>query len=340
MAKIRPISIIYVWFSGLAILCLSIVITLLFLRGIRYLPVQQFYSTQATNAIWDWTNPASRSDMELNDMALFLYRHQINVVYLDISQTAESNMNDQYANLLNRYIKALKKYKIRTYAAAGNKKWTKPEERHKPLAFMNYVYTYNSSHDNKFAGIEFDIESYNQPDFSDASMPAKAIALTEYLDTADAIISKQEVYLRDAKHAGFDLGFAIPYWFDNENKNIPSVTWLGKAGAVGFHLMDRLNDLPNSNVVIMAYRNAARGNDGSIIHSATEVEYARYKASRVKVIIGFETTDVEPAKITYFGVTKTDMSREMHYITEEFGLAGVLGGTAINDLVGYQAMAE
>lgn len=331
---------LYIWTSGLIILSLSVVIGLMMYVGMQRLPVQQYFSSQYTNAVWDWSNPIGRSQSELRETALFLYRHQINVVYLDISPTAEGEASPELVAALDSYISALSKYNIRVYASSGNVEWSKPDQRYKPLAVMDFVYDYNSQHTNKFSGIEFDIESYNQVGFADATMAAKGIVLTEYLDMADSIIHKQDEYLRAQHNKDFDLGFAVPYWFDNENKNIPSVTWLDKTGPVGFHLMDRLNSLPKSNTVVMAYRNAARGNDGVILHATTEMDYARYKASNVKVIVGLETTKVEPAKITFYGQTATDMSREMRYLTEEFGTSGVLGGTAINDLAGYQAMPQ
>jgi hypothetical protein len=88
----------------------------------------------------------------------------------------------------------------------------------------------------------------------------------------------------------------------------------------------------------MAYRNAARGNDGVIAHSRTEVEYAQAKARNVRIIIGQEVTEVEHAKITYYGQTYTELSNEVRYITDEFRGATVLGGIAINDLAGLEEM--
>ncbi len=165
--------------------------------------------------------------------------------------------------------------------------------------------------------------------------------LTELLDTVDTLASRLQAEMKTSQEASkMDIGFAVPYWFDNQNKNIPSVTWQDKRGPTIYHLMDRLNSLLHSNIVVMAYRNAARGNDGSIALSRLEMQYGQYKASNVKVIIGQEVTDVEPQKITFYGKTLTEFSQEAKWIEEEYGKNPAFGGIAINDAAGYIELPE
>jgi|GEM_PF-1089863 len=316
-------------------------------EGVNKLPLRQYFSRSHTNAIWDWTNVLNRDQSSVDELSRFMYLHQLNTVYVNIGPYAalrdDSNKDTsveqkQYEQRLNTYITTLHKRNITVMAAAGDVTWSNPLEWHKPLTVLHTVQAYNQSHPKAgFAGVEFDIEAYNQPGFDTGSITTKALVLTDYLNMIDALSTDCQSFITKTKQP-LELGFAIPYWFDNENGNIPSVTWHGLTGPTLFHLLDRLNKLPHSNVVVMAYRNAARGNDGVISHSRTEIEYAQTKAPNVQVLIGQEVNDVEPAKITYFGESTTELSSQVRVIDGEFSRVHAYAGIAINDLAGLQIM--
>ncbi len=317
--------------------------------GAKRLPLRQYFSRNYTNAVWDWSNPTNKTDKNLDDMANYMYLHQLNTVYVDISGylTIAANPNaaqkataqKQYEASLNRYISALKKEHVKVYAAAGDVSWGSAAERHIPLSIVDFAASYNRAHpQSKFAGVEFDIESYNQPGFATASNTTKALALSDFLDTVDAVATKVTNY--DHRGQSLALGFTIPYWYDNENGNIPQVTWQQKTGPTLYHILDRLNTVPKSNVVVMSYRNASAGNDGVIAHSRTEIDYAQAKASNVKILIGQEVNDVQPAKTTYYGESQADLSTQVKAFEDELQSSGVLGGVAINDYAGMLAMQD
>lgn len=315
------------------------------------LPIRRYFSANYTNAVWDWSNILNKQPGTLNNLAEFMYMHQLNAVYVDVGTYEENILNSQDkqqadANKLKlmaaieRYVMALQKRGIRVYAAAGDTQWSDPDKRYIPLGILSFVQDYNTHHPKAtLAGMEFDIEAYNQQGFSDGSETVKTLVLVDYLDMVERLVQANAAYMhKTAKQ--LDLGFAIPYWFDDENGNIPSITWHDKTGPTLYHLLDQLNTLPKSNVVVMAYRNAARGNDGIIAHARTEVDYAQAKAPRVRIMIGQETTSVDPAKITYFGSSRAELSAQFGYVKDEFKSSGVLGGIAINDLTGYQEMQD
>jgi hypothetical protein len=319
--------------------------------GASHLPLRQYFPRNYTNAVWDWSNPLNKTPSDLDRIATFMYLHQLNTVYVDIgqytainngkaSQKEKATKIHQLDEAMVRYISALQKRNIQVIAAAGDVTWSQPDQWGKPLSILEAVHQFNNAHPNtRFAGMEFDVESYNQPGFEEGSVTVKTLILTDYLNMVDMLANKTSAYTHDSKQP-FELGFAIPYWFDNENGNIPSVTWQGKTGPTLYHLLDRLNQLPKSNVSVMAYRNAARGNDGMIYHSRTEIEYARAKAPRVAIIIGQEVNDVEPAKITFYGKSSTELSSQVKIVVDEFNASGTLGGIAINDLAGFEEMEQ
>jgi hypothetical protein len=343
---------LYMLISALIIICGGTALAWSMHYGISKLPLRQYLPHATTNAIWDWSNPLAKTQKDLDELSDFMYLHQLNAVYIDVGQyetittdqtTDPSIVTERKQKLetaLDRYITTLKKRNIAVYAAAGDVSWSNPDKRHIPLGILQAVESYNGSHPNaRFAGMEFDIESYNQPGFATGSTTVQSLTLTDYLTMVDKLAAETETFNRQTS-SNFELGFAIPYWFDNENGNIPAVTWNDKTGPTLFHLMDRLNRLPKSNVVVMAYRNVARGTDGIISHARTEVDYAQSKASNVKVIIGQEVNDTEPAKITYYGESVTELSSQVKVLSEVFSETGSFDGVAINDLAGLRALEE
>jgi len=319
-------------------------------KGSEKLPISQFYSPEHTTAVWDWANPLNRDGSAIKSTAELLQEQQINTVYTDISIYQDirniKDENEKLARLgdldesLELYVKTMNAHGIAVYASGGDTSWSKPSERDIPKALLAYVHDFNATHESKFSGMEFDIESYNQEGFAEASFTEKGMVLLEYLDTVDMLATQTEGYIARTDDKTFALGFAIPYWLDNENGNIKSVEWHGKTGPALYHVLDRLNKLPQSNIVVMAYRNGAAGNDGIIFHSRTEIEYAQAQAQQVNVIIGIETTNVEPVKITFYGKTQTELSSEVKLLDEEFKGSGVYSGVAINDLAGYTTLVE
>jgi len=331
---------IFTFFSALLILAIGGVIAFEMQAAAKKLPVRQYFPASKTVAVWDWHNPAARSSNDLKQLDQFFYLHQINTVYVDIGsytdiyKSNDTSKKQQLETALANYINAVKEHHVRVFASAGNTDWSKPTQRDIPIAIQNFVFSYNSRHPNaKLSGLEFDIESYNQTGFPDASATEKTIVLTELLDTVKAITTNQ-----NAHHSKIELGFAIPYWFDDENGNIPSITWNSKTGPTLYHVADTLNTVPSSNLVVMAYRNAASGNDGSIFHSRTEVEYAQSKTQHVKVLVGQEVNDVQPAKITFYGMSISEFSGEVGLINDAFKDNSAYGGVAINDLPGLMQM--
>lgn len=333
--------------SMLCAIIIGIVVAMAMNSWMQGLLIRQYFAKDSTNAVWDWANVSNHTDQDLRSTADFLYAHQINTVFIDMGTVAtdlagndKTVQRDAKTKDLERYVMAMQKRNIRVFVSAGDPNWSKPAYQSIPMAIQQYVFDFNKNHTAKIAGIEFDIESYNQEQFADASMTEKELVLDEYLDLVDRLASAQEAYAKNGTDKNLELGFAIPYWFDNENKNIKSVSWHNKTGPALFHILDRLNSLPQSNVVVMAYRNAATGNDGMIYHSRAEVEYAQSNAPHVSVLIGIETTNVEPAKITFYGRTLTEVSSEVNIVDAEFRSAQTMKGIAINDLAGLRALDQ
>lgn len=340
---------IYMAGSALLILSAGAVGAYTMQNNVEKLPVKQYFSKDKRNAVWDWSSPETRSQVGIISLANHMKLHQINTVFVDVGSVLpmlDPERNEisgdriMYEKHLTTYIQGMNTKGIKVFATAGDVEWSKPEKQKNPLAIQRFVFEYNGKHtDTRFAGLEFDIESYNQEGFPEASFTEKELVLLEFMDTVDLLADAQDTYIKHSKDK-LELGFAIPYWFDNANQNIKSITWHDKTGPTLYHILDRLNALPKSNVVVMAYRDAALGNDGMIYHSRTEIDYAQSRSRNVAIIIGVEVTDVEPEKITFYGSSKTQLANEVKLVENEFNKTGVYAGIAINDLKGFTDLAE
>lgn len=331
--------------SGILILSLGLSIAWGLRLGSENLPIRRYFNQEYTNAVWDWSNILVKEKSDLNDLAGALYMHQINAVYVDISiyesvlenPGLEDRTNDRkkLEKALELYVQTMSNRGIDVYASGGDVSWSDPERQFVPREILKFAQNYNQNYPHaQIKGMQFDIESYNQEGFSEGSNTLKTLVLLDFVNLVDELVEMNLDYTNQSDQH-LELGFAIPYWYDNQNGNIPSVVWQGKQGPVLYHILDRLNELPSSNVVVMAYRNAARGNDGVIRHSRTEIDYAAAKTPNVKIIIGQEVSDVEPSKITYYDSTKAELSAQFSYVTDEFEKSGSLGGIAINDLSSF-----
>jgi hypothetical protein len=347
---LRKISLSTLTFiSALAIICGGITLAWIMYGGASKLPLRQYFPRNQVNAVWDWSNPLNKTQTDLDRISNFMYLHQLNTVYVDggqylsieHSKASDNQKKEQQQALdkaISRYIGTLKGRNIRVFLSGGDTTWSNHDQWNNPQDLLKAAKTYNANHaTTPLAGVEFDIEAYNQTGFADGSITAKTLVLTDYLDMVNMLAKNVSAYNKTASHQ-LEVGFAIPYWFDNENGNIPSVTWHEQTGPVLYHLLDCLNQLPKSNVVVMAYSNASSANDGTINHSRTEVEYVQAKAPHVKVLIGQEVNDVEPIKITFYGQSSTVLSSQVRFVSDEFQSTSAYGGIAINDLAGFEKM--
>lgn len=165
-----------------------------------------------------------------------------------------------------------------------------------------------------FTGVHVDIEPYTTP----AWQTDQSGVVTRYLSTLTTLV----------KAAGTaPLEADIPFWFHE----VP-------AGAT---TLDRAVISRTAGVSVMAYRNTAAGEDGTIALATPALTAATDLGKPARV--GQETrylgdSPVE-TKQTYYGQTRTAMEVQLGEVGAAFaGLPGY-GGIAIHDSVGYAALA-
>ena len=95
----------------------------------------------------------------------------------------------------------------------------------------------------------------------------------------------------------------VPYWFDGSNGEVSPIEIDGRSAVPFDHLVATLG--AGGSVSVMAYRNRADGDGGIVDLVGHEVGQ-----HRVPVMIGVETTDIDPPTATFAGSTLAELRTE------------------------------
>lgn len=169
----------------------------------------------------------------------------------------------------------------------------------------------------------FDIESYNVEGAANSNI------MSDYLKTINELSTSFERLNQDNN---LEIGFAVPFWLDGTNKEFSQLLWNGKKKNVVFHVIDILNKIRNSSIIVMDYRNYLDGEDGIINNISQEVAYIKDSAPNVSIIVGFETVEIEPAKITFYSKSKRDVIDAFNKVVEYYNDGSVVKGVAIHTM--------
>ena len=197
-----------------------------------------------------------------------------------------------------------------------------PEHDQAARAMMQHILDYNAAAEprERFDGVHLDIEPHALDSWNDDTR----VALSRMF------LSRSREWVAMARRAGKDflVGAAIPFWYDGF-----TVAWEGVTRPLNAHLQD-LYDY----VAVMDYRNRADGPDGIIAHAREEIAYgtARGKA----VLLGLETGEAQPAKVTFRHRGPAALTREMATTEQAFIREKAFGGFAIHHLRTWLELIE
>jgi hypothetical protein len=119
----------------------------------------------------------------------------------------------------------------------------------------------------------------------------------------------------------------IPFWFDD----IETITYKSVTKPLNQHVQDIAD-----RIVIMDYRDFAEGNDGIIFHAQDEITYANIISK--DIVIGIETKDIEPEKLTFFEEGEVVVESQFALVEQVFQANSAFDGFAIHDYSGYSAL--
>ncbi len=296
---------------------------------------QTISSEQSARSTWMWTSVTELSDTEIKNLIVQSRTENISTIYvsLDPYLTAyESKASaEEIATIINRYayfIQAAHDSNISIQGLAGNTNWHLTDYSYIPKLLMQFVIEFNATQVRGFDGIQFDIEPYSRSVFWKNQTEESKLFLELVTETRDEL----------EQHLGkdFQLGFALPYWFDGENSRLITVPWAGQQKYLTEHVIDILDQSTlETYIVLMAYRNNAEGSDGTIQHVIGEADYIKNNASSVGLLVGQETTNVQPEKITFFNLSIDDFTQQEKAITAAMSGYSSYKGIAIHHIESF-----
>ncbi len=267
------------------------------------------------NSTWLWTPTVFLTDEYIKEILKGARENHINKIYLAIDSYLDiyiKNDSEQkvmekkeFDNKVSKFIKDANIYNIEVVAVSGWKNWAQKEHSYKPFVIMDYVIDFNSKRQEKFSGIQFDIEPYLLEEYKEN----KKETLREFISLIDEIIE-------NAPKDNLEISIVVPEFFDKNSDSTPKFLWNGKYDFTINHLFRILSKRENSSVLIMAYRNFNTGYDGVFDISKDEILAGnKYK---VKTIIALETGDFKPPFITYFNTNKKYYNQKVSEIKDYY----------------------
>ena len=172
----------------------------------------------------------------------------------------------------------------------------------------------------QFDGINLDIEPYLLDDWR----RARPLRAKQYLELSTT-------FMRMKADSGLHLivGPAMPFWYDG----IENIEWGNKHRKLN-ECVQEIYDY----VAIMDYRNKALGSDSIISLAEDELDYAD-KINK-KVMIGVETLDTTPAKLTFHGMGNEYLEKQLALAQSVLLRHPSFGGFVIHHLLSYRALID
>ncbi|NUR87240.1 MAG: fibronectin type III domain-containing protein [Nonomuraea sp.] len=278
-------------------------------------------------AMWIWEkaaynlvlNPGSRRLLETSVP-------EVKTLYLGISPYAGRDVIEDARPRLRELIAWAHARGMRVHAtvAAGTSPpylGVLPQYRDRAVTEMERVLNYNlsSREDERFDGINVDIEPYILPWFR-AEQPEPQI---QWLDTLRAMIER-----RDAAGSPLLFGPAIPRWLDTLQ-----IPYGGATKPLSEHIQD-MSDY----IAIMDYRDQAQGGAGIIAQAQNEIAYGK----PLSVVLGVETLDIatsgDPATITFREEGRDAMEAELSQVYQAFAGSKAFAGVAMHHYESIRAL--
>lgn len=296
-------------------------------------------------AMWIWEpesykllmNPGSREALGqfISDTETFGGSEPVRTLYLAVGGYQGYRALEEQENELRSFLRwaHARGLKVHALIAGGTSPaYMGAYERYHEHAVREFehIINYNLSAkkaNEKFDGVNVDIEPYISPDFKD---PSKFLQV-EYLDGLSKMIAR-----RDAAGINLPFGPAVPKWYDSSEQGA-NITWRGETKWLSEHVQD-ISDY----ISIMDYRDTADGSAGIIAGAAGEIAYAERIGKPNSVVIGVETLDIansgDPETISFWEEGRTHMEAELDKVYASFDASSAFGGIAVHHYDSYRML--
>ncbi|MDV6378301.1 amidase [Sporosarcina sp. GW1-11] len=280
-----------IWIAGI----------LLFFSNFIWLKPMLNTRGEQPKATWLWDTPQIVDQSE--NILGFLDKNNVSLLYLQV----HTDLPDV---VYQHFIQRATAYGIEVHALDGAPNWAGKLQY--TQNFFRWLEQYQSVSDksSQFSGIHLDIEPYLLPSWdSDVQKITESYQQTiRYAEGEAALL-------------GLHFGIDIPFWFDTSFYS----NSFGD-GVLSEWLIDH-----SDSVIVMAYRNKAKGPNGIISLSQSEVDYARSVGKDIR--IAAETSKTEEGDyLSFFGKKNTYMNNHLRKVEGTFKHSDNFKGIAIHSL--------
>jgi hypothetical protein len=279
---------------------------------------------------WIWDSPIQMAPGYANLMLSEAKRNGFNVVYVTIDDyikiaemekgAEQTEKKDVYFKALAEFISIARQNNIAVDVEGGWRDWGVPDNRMNGFILIDFVKEYNTKYSElKIRGLQYDVESYLLPNYESN----KAQVLIEYVEFIDESVDR----IKDTQVL---FSIVIPHFYDSKQAWTPQINYNGKTAHTYTHLLDILEKKPNSQVIIMAYRNSFEGANGTKEISDVEMNEAKQSTKSTKIIIAQETGNVLPEYVTFHGLSKSSLLDSLKMVEDIYGPNKNFGGVAVH----------
>ncbi len=300
-------------------------------------PISLPVTNTKEQGIWIWNFPSQMLSVTADLQLKQLKDNGFNAVYITIDDyidiasmpagTAKEAAKKTYFDNLAKFVLKANNLGMAVDAEGGWRDWAQTANRWKGFALIDAAKEYNALHpEAKLRGLQYDVEPYILPEYE----TNKAVVLTDFVAFIDQ--SAQRLVGTNIK-----FSLAIPHFYDDAQAWTPSFAYDGKTTWTFNHLLNILEKIPGSTILLMSYRDTFEGSNGTRQISETEIKQASVGYS-TNIIVSQETGNVDPDFVTYYGGTKVEVMSAVSEIKSAFNSYSRFGGIAIHYMDSFLEM--
>ena len=286
---------------------------------------------------WVWTPVLQMTPAYMESILSDAHKDGVNVMYVSIDSYLDiftmqkgrerEKQKKDFGDRLEYFITLAQKYNIEVDAEGGWRNWAEEGHTYKAFAIVNFVRDFNTTHQNKIRGFQYDVEPY----LLDSYITDQSTTLRNFVKLVD----ETESFLGDSE---LQLSVVVPDFFDEGDGFTEKFAYNGRKESVFKHLLNILEGRAGSSIIIMSYRNFAEGEDSAIEISENEMQTAKKGLYNTKIIIAQETGAVPPPYITFHNTSKKYFSEQVGKINSAFLSHPNFGGIAVHYVNAFLAL--
>ena len=260
---------------------------------------------------WLWDTDQIR--IAPDEMMLFLKEQRVTVLYLQVNKDID-------INIYRSFIKKANNHGIQIHALGGAPNWINSHHQAHYKEWLQWITDYQDyciDSSEMFTGIHLDVEPYLLPGWKQTN--------SDWIEDYQHLLSHTSAF---SKQLGLSFGVDIPFWWDE----------LSFANQYGKGHLARWIIKNTDFVTVMAYRNYAKGPNGIIELTASELNWA--EQLNKPVIIAVETLPQAEDHTSFFYTDMEQMQKQLNLFIDHYRQTPSFHGLAIHDLSGWMRMLD